>query len=159
MVVGTDIAKFSVVAVVAFGLGGCGSDAETPDLPAGWDGAVRATNFVQHDCAGSALAEHNERASFRPRDASLDILYEDAHFRCEQDVEGFYKNSGDTLDMLVQPVDMHPSSVTRCDCLYMITFTIPPFAGSRRATLFRRWDDLNEPNDPVEIASGTVQIR
>ncbi|HVR21662.1 MAG TPA: hypothetical protein VMS65_18230 [Polyangiaceae bacterium] len=156
MVVGSNIAKFSVIAVVAFGLGGCDSDTEAQELPAGWEDAERVSNLIQHECAGTALVEHDERATFVTSDGSLDVRYEDAHFRCEQDVEGFFKDSGDALDILVQPVDMNPSSPTRCDCLYEITFAIAPLAGSRQATLFRRWDDLNEPNDPVEIASETV---
>jgi hypothetical protein len=158
MVVRSDVAKFSVIAVVALGLGGCASDTESPDLPAGWENAERVSNLIQLDCAGSALEEHDERATFQPSDGSLDVRYEDAHFRCEQEVEGFYKDSGDTLDILVQPIEMHPSSPVRCDCLYEITLTIEPLAGSRQATLFRRWDDLNEPNDPVEIASEAVAV-
>jgi hypothetical protein len=158
MVVGIDIAKLSVIAVVAFGLGGCASDEETADLPAGWENAKRVTDFIQHDCGGSALDEHDERATFLPSDAGLDVRYEDAHFRCEQDVEGFYKDSGGKLDILVQPVEMNPSSIVRCDCLYEITFAIEPLAGSRQATLFRRWDAMNEPNDPVEIASEAVAV-
>jgi hypothetical protein len=61
--------------------------------------------------------------------------------------------------VLVQPVEMHPSSVTRCDCLYDISVAIEDIrAGSRTVTLFRRWDDHNEPNDPVTIDSKSIVV-
>jgi hypothetical protein len=74
-------------------------------------------------------------------------------------VEGFYKLDGAALDILVQPVDMHPSAVANCDCAYGIQFTIKPLAsGAVQTTLYRRWDDLNEPNEPVTIATELVTI-
>jgi hypothetical protein len=37
------------------------------------------------------------------------------------------------------------------------TISIEPLAaGGRQVTLYRRWDDWNEPNDPIEIASEMV---
>lgn len=158
-----DLVCFSAIAAAAFCLGACSSDdpdePSAADLPSGWEEAERVTNLIQLECEGSPLEGSNERATFLPGDGSLGVQYDEAHFRCEQDVEGFFKDEGETLDVLVQPIDMHPISVAACDCLYDITIAIEPLgAGSRQITLFRRWDDINEPNDPVQIGSEFVTV-
>ena len=137
--------------------GACSSD--SADLPKGWDGASRVTQFVQEVCAGSENFA-NERAAFTGDVNAVSISYEEAHFRCEQDVEGYFKTTDDTLDILVQPIDMHPTAVAGCDCGYNITFTVTSLsAGTRQTTLYRRWDAMNEPNDPVQIATGSVTVK
>jgi hypothetical protein len=132
----------------------------TEDLPPGWEGADHVTSLTQHDCGGSPLDEgDSERAMFLPGRNRLEIEYSDAHFRCQQGVEGFYKDAGGTLEVLVQPVDMSPSSVAACDCLYDIDIVIDSLAsGSRQAVLSRRWDDINDDNDPVVIDSEPIVI-
>jgi hypothetical protein len=96
----------------AFVLGACSSS----DLPAGWGNAARAKNFVQEVCPNSGADFSNEHASFTGGTGSIGVDYQDAHFRCEQNVEGFFKAAGGTVDILVQPIDMHPGSVAGCDC-------------------------------------------
>jgi hypothetical protein len=59
--------------------------------------------------------------------------------------------------VLVQPIDMNPSAVAACDCLYEIRMTVPVEVPAT-VTLYRRWDALNEPNDPVEIGSVDVRL-
>jgi hypothetical protein len=76
--------------------------------------------------------------------------WSNAHFRCAQDVGGFYRMDGETVEVLIQPVDMNPSEVARCDCLYDVSFEVPERATSW--ALWRRWDNLNEPNDPELVA-------
>ena len=46
-------------------------------------------------------------------------------FRCAQSVEGFWLAEHDTLHVLVQPIDMDPSEVAGCDCLYDLSMTVP----------------------------------
>jgi hypothetical protein len=85
--------------------------------------------------------------------------YLDAHFRCEQSVEGFLRESGSAVDLLVQPIDMNPTSVAMCDCLYEIVMIVKPLAaGQHDVTLYRRWDAINEPNDPVLIGTAQAQV-
>jgi hypothetical protein len=94
--------------------------------------------LTQSSRGESSLAEHDERADFAPGPKRLNLDYTDAHFRCQQSVEGFYKDKDGKLDVLVQPVDMHPSSVTRCDCLYDINVVVEGLgSGTRTVTLFR----------------------
>jgi hypothetical protein len=135
-------------------------DAAVPDLPSGWSAATRVESLTQAACSGSPYVGSNERAAFLPGRGRFEVDYRDAHFRCNQKVEGFFKTTGGAIDVLVQPVDMSPDSVTRCDCLYDITVIVGPIpAGGHDVTLSRRWDDLNDPNDPVQIGSGFVTVQ
>ncbi len=140
----------------AFVLGACSSN----DLPKGWENGARAKNFVQEVCPRSGVDFSDERASFTGNTGSIGVDYQDAHFRCEQDVEGFFKTGGDTVDILVQPIDMHPASVAGCDCGYNITFIVEPVsAGTMQTTLYRRWDGQSNPNDPVQVATALVSVQ
>lgn len=132
---------------------GCGSD-----LPPGWEGAERIEDFYQRECSGDPYNGGDERVEAEATPDAIGVDYLDAHFRCEQKVEGYYKTSGGRVDVLVQPIDMDPSAVAACDCLYDIRMTVPVEAPVR-LTLYRRWDALNEPNDPVEIGSVDVAPR
>ena len=143
-------------ALVVFGsllVSGC-----TEDLPPGWEGAEHVTKLTQSKCAGS---EHDVDASatFLPAKGKLTLEYEHARFRCQQEVEGFYKDAGGMLEVLVQPVDMDPGVVASCDCIYDIDIVIEALAsGSRQAVLYRRGDNINVPNDPVVIDADPIVI-
>jgi hypothetical protein len=114
--------------------------------------------MVQEVCPGSENFA-NDHATLVGGVSSVAVDYEEAHFRCEQDVEGYFRATGNKLDILVQPIDMHPAAVAGCDCGYNITFTVRPLsAGTLQTTLYRRWDAINTPNDPVQIASEAVTV-
>jgi hypothetical protein len=88
------------------------------------------------------------------------VVYQDAHFRCVQEVEGFFKTAGDSVDILVQPIDMDPSGTAGCDCGYKITLVVEPVAsGPHVTTLYRRWDNHNNPNNPVPISTAPVIVQ
>jgi len=86
------------------------------------------------------------------------LAYDHAHFRCVQDVEAFAKRSEHALEVLVQPIDMHPYVVAACDCLYNINMRPESGAGALDITLYRRWDALNNPNGPVSIGSVKLEM-
>lgn len=144
---------FRCVISAALLLAGCGND-----LPPGWEGAERIEDLYQRECSGDPYTGGDERVEAEATPDAIGVDYLDAHFRCEQKVEGFFKTSGDRVDVLVQPIDMNPSAVAACDCLYDIRMTLPVTAPAT-VTLYRRWDALNEPNDPVEIGSVDVAAR
>ncbi len=129
----------------------------SPDLPAGWESA-EPLPIVQSGCGRSALDDHDERLELAAKAGAIQLAYKDAHFRCEQEVEGFLKKSGATFEVLVQPRDMDPSGVDKCDGLYDITAELSASAGAATVKLFRRWDDINEPNQPVAIGSAEVAV-
>jgi hypothetical protein len=63
------------------------------------------------------------------------------------------------VDFLVEPTDMNPSKVTRCDCLYEITMTADASAGPTTITVYRRWDHVGgNPIDPVEVGTASVAV-
>jgi len=140
-------------------LGACSSGGST-DLPESWSGAASVKTLVQEECPGSDLMFSDEGASFTGGTRSIGVVYQDAHFRCEQKVEAFSKTAGDAVDILVQPIDMDPKAVAMCDCGYKITFTVEPVAaGTHTTTLYRRWDNITQPNDPVSITSASVIVQ
>lgn len=153
---------FGGLLLVCAAAGACGTDDSTPvataELPVGWEGA-RRVEVTQQPCSGSPYEGADERASFLATAGRLEVVYTEAHFRCEQPVEAFLRQSPGVVDVLVQPVDMDPKSVAMCDCLYDVDVAVAPLAaGTYQATAYRRWDNLNEPNDPLEIATGSVRV-
>ena len=125
-----------------------------PDLPAGWEDAEPIADFHQAACEGDPYGKFEPTVSAAESDGGLAITYDKAVFRCEQDVEGFYKLDGDTVSVLVQPIDMNPSIVAGCDCLYTLDMGVE--ATGATVEMWRRWDNLNDPNDPVLI--DTVEV-
>lgn len=134
------------------------------DLPSDWEGALGIADLIQSECEGDPYEDQDERVEAARGTDTLNVSYLEAHFRCEQDVQAFGQIAGSTLEVLVQPVDMNPNQVTACDCLYEIEMT-PPLSGWSggdidgvdEVTLSRRWDNINDPNDPVLIGSVTVE--
>jgi hypothetical protein len=156
--------KSSVVRLLSLAcvsvLGACSSSDSSGDLPDGWGGAAPVKSFVQEDCPGSDPMSSDESASFSGGAGNIGVVYSHAHFRCVQKVEGFFKTSGDAVDILVQPIDMDPANVAACDCGYNITFVVEPVSsGTHMTTLYRRWDNLNHPNNPVPITAESVIVQ
>lgn len=122
------------------------------DLPAGWEDALPVDSFSQADCDGSPYEAYESTVSADLSGDPLQVLASDVPFRCVQDVEGYYRTEGTTLQVLVQPIDMHPSEVAACDCLYDLTIGVEGVQADA-VDLYRRWDAGNEPNDPVFVGS------
>ena len=132
------------------------------DLPNGWEDAKPVDDLQQAACAGSPYGDTGdtgegtgERVEASASGDGVAVSYLEAHFRCAQDVAGWYRSADGEVDALVQPRDMNPRSVAGCDCLYNITFSVP-VATPTTLTLYRRWDNINDPNDPVLIGSVDV---
>jgi len=116
-------------------------------------------NFKQSECIGDP-ANPNERMNVRAEAGRLHIAYHDAHFRCDQAVTAHVSVDGAGVSVLVQPVDMHPFTVSKCDCLYDIEFEIARLAaGTYDVTLDRRWDARHSPDAPVRVGSERVSTR
>ena len=126
----------------------------TPDLPAGWEGAEPIADFTQAECEGNPYDPFEPEVGANQVGATVEVRYDKAHFRCAQDVEGYFKLEGNLLSILVQPVDMNPTQVAGCDCLYTLDMGVSADAAS--VAVWRRWDNLNDPNDPELIEEVTV---
>jgi hypothetical protein len=131
----------------------------------GWEAATHVEQLVQEECSGSPYGSPDgggppaETFELRAGEHRFVLVYHDAHFRCAQDVEAFFRTSSGAADVLVQPVDMNPDSVAGCDCLYDLTMAIEPVeTGTVQVTLFRRWDRMNDDVSPVLIGSQSVGV-
>jgi hypothetical protein len=139
-----------------FLLGGC------IDLPEGWEDAERLADFTQAECSGSALGGDTGGPVQPEVTAEADgdavaVSAEPVTFRCAQDVEGFWRASGDgAADVLVQPVEMNPSAVAGCDCLYKLTMTVP-VAAPVAIGLYTRGDHVSGRDEPAVIGSAVVE--
>jgi hypothetical protein len=78
------------LALLAVGCSGSGSGV-TADLPSEWNTARSVQRFTQATCSGSPLdpAATPEAIDVTVAAGSIHVAYHDAHFRCEQVVEGF----------------------------------------------------------------------
>jgi hypothetical protein len=134
------------------------------DLPAGWEGAERVERFAQSECEAEAFNGAPEAIATGAADGAVDIQYEHAPFRCEQDVEAFVRKGQAQLDVLVQPINMNPPSTARCDCTYLLGMTLPPRSGrydpgEYELTVYRRWDHINTENDLVEVGVARLDLQ
>ncbi len=130
-----------------------------PDLPESWEGAEPVASLVQAECDGDPYEGADEHIEVVASPGEVQLTYREAHFRCEQEVEAFYLLDGTDLSILVQPIDMDPENVAGCDCLYDIDITVDGLdTGALTVEVFRRWDNINDPNDPVGIDAAEVEI-
>jgi hypothetical protein len=132
-------------------------------LPAEWRDAAAVEKFTQSGCTHKAgeLRDHpRERVTaLAAGQGRLRVEYLHAHFRCDQRVRGFAKVTSATVAVLVQPVDMNPSSVAKCNCLYDIKLEVPRLAaGTYDVTVHRQRDNWHSPSDPVRIGSARVSV-
>jgi hypothetical protein len=127
-----------------------------PDLPWRWEDAEGIDDFTQEECEGSIYDTGWESTvDATADDPGLHVVGDNLPFRCDQEVEGFYRMNGTQVAVLVQPVDMDPEKVAMCDCLYTVEAGIPEDPPAS-VTLYWRHDNQNEPNDPVLVGSVRV---
>ena len=151
--------KSAFVLVFVCGLPSCGTDesdapAGSADLPAGWEDADRIPVLTQTECR-EAEGDPVEAISAVSGPDGLRVEYLQAHFRCAQAVEGFFRETDGGLDLLIQPVEMNPESVAKCLCRYDLGMSLSG-NDADEVTVYRRWDNLNRDNDPVRVGSAPV---
>ena len=150
-----------VLATLALSLFACSGSGRKPDLPAGWESAQSVKSFTQAACGGSADAPGapTESIAVDAGQGVVNVAYRNANFRCDQSVEGFMRTGSKSVDFLVQPTDMNPSSVAGCDCLYEITMATNVPSGPTTVSVYRRWDNQSGGTGPVEIGTATATVR
>lgn len=113
----------------------------------------------QTACNGSPYDGTPEAMTASANGRSIHVTYDPAHFRCAQSVQAFLKLGAGAADVLVQPVDMNPAAVARCDCLYGVEMDFPVAGGVYSVTLYRRWDHRSGADTPLQIGSASVTIQ
>lgn len=150
------LARAAQVACV-LGASGCGADVE---LPPGWEDAERVEHLTQMPCEASAVGwEVLSEIHVDAHAGGIGVEYDNALFRCKQDVEAFQRRDHAHIDVLIQPVDMHPNPPVRCDCLYRIEMDVPAPAGAYSFTLYTRGDDVSGANSPVDVGHSDISVR
>ncbi len=133
-----------VIMVLAIRCGGA-----SPDLPEGWT-AAKSMALTQSECNNSVPSTvPPEAIEVRTWGPPADVAYHNAHFRCAQKLCAYGRIDGDAAAVLVQPCEMDPMSVAKCDCRYEVGLSA---SGTPAAIeVHRRWDNLNQPNPPLLI--------
>ena len=149
-----------VLASAGFCAAACGNDTAgaAPDLPQGWEAARLLAGLRQTACEGSPYDGTPEAMTASVNGRSIHVVYEPAHFRCSQSVQAFAKVGMGTADVLVQPADMNPTSIAKCDCMYGVDVDIPVESGKYSVQLYRRWDHKSGSDGPVRIGSASVAV-
>jgi hypothetical protein len=137
------------------------SCASGPDLPEGWEEAFRVDVIVQRDNDtddGEASLEHTVG------EGGVAVHYINARFRCVQEVEAFGKvpeNAGGgvpDLEVLVQPVDLHPKQAVQADCLYDVDLDVRLDPGLRKVRVWRRGDELAGETLPELVDDEEINV-
>ena len=112
------------------------------DLPGFWTGARLIQDFNQETCNEDMdeVTANAPKASTKIVEGNLILTYPNAHFRCDQSVQGFIKQRDDRYAVLVQPIEMNPVMVAKCDCGYTLTATLPNVTANE-IRLFHRGDN------------------
>lgn len=126
----------------------CGSEQE--DLPAGWAGA-RSLPVDQSSCGGNTLMPEAGKLALMRDMGRLRATYENAQFRCEQRLCAYRLEEAAGTRVLVQPCDMNPTTVPKCDCLYSVGFDLPGVETGRTVELHRRWDRYGATSEPAPM--------
>jgi hypothetical protein len=127
-------------------------------LPADWIGA-RALTIGQSQCKGSA-----DGTTVTPTIDAIDtggmlaVTINDLSFRCQQSVCAYVMDSGATTRVLVQPCDLHPTNVTRCDCLYDVTFKLQMRVDRTAIDVYKRFDFYGAPTPPTPALAATAPV-
>jgi hypothetical protein len=98
-------------------------------LPEAWEGAEEISLHVSEcDAADESIPES---VSLDAADADVAAQFLSAGFRCSQDLCAYHLEEGGTGKVLVQPCEIHPDVVAKCDCRYDIEFEFPRPSGDR----------------------------
>jgi hypothetical protein len=125
----------------------CGEDA---DLPGSWSGAG-SISVDQSSCGGDPYQSSAGHLVLSRDMAILRGRYEGAPFRCNQHVCAYRRDEGMSTRILVQPCDMNPGMVTRCDCLYSVSFPLDGVVPGALVELYHRWDRAGSTGDPAPV--------
>lgn len=140
------------LAMPASMLVGCGESG--PNLPEGWEEAELIREFTQSECMGEPPADG--AIEVQGGIGTLTVTWENAAFRCEQSIEAYVRRNGVSHDILIQPVEMNPETVARCDCLYNLELGYNVSDEVSSVTLYTRPDEYGGPSSPQNI--GTINL-
>ena len=122
-------------------------------LPEGWEEAIQADSFRWEELG---TVDSVEWAGFGTMQLfgnydSIDVNYQDS-FPCTEQLRAFVRVDGEQIDLLVQPVDLHPSAVAGSNCVMEMTVHAPDLEQGRYSiALYRRDNDVVDPDMAVRL--------
>lgn len=123
------------------------------DLPAGWEDAEAIEAFEQSACGDTGAVVLTATAA----DGGVDLGAGPVMARCQQALEGYWQPAGEgAAEVLIQPVDMRPDSVTKCACSYDLSMLVPTPAPVT-LEVFQRGDRYGSDEEPEPWSLGTAQ--
>ncbi|MFT7521138.1 MAG: hypothetical protein ACI9MC_003289 [Kiritimatiellia bacterium] len=135
----------------------CGDDG--PDLPEGWEEATAIFDFTQSACAGDPLTDDVvQNVEGQALSGSVRFTWSHITFRCDQAVQGYVRRGEGVADVLVQPLDLEPDDIARCNCLYNLDMAFNTPSGPTDIGFWRRPDVLDGPNPPVQVLSISTDV-
>lgn len=135
----------------------CGGEDE-PELPPGWEEATLLVDFGQTECTGDPIDEQRTaEINGNILSGAIRVTWTNAVFRCEQALEAYTRRDGTRIDLLVQPVELMPEEVARCDCYYDLDagFNVPEDLAT--VGFYTRRDEVGGPSSPNLVGTLTVQ--
>ena len=141
-----------VLAVVAVGCGG-GSN-----LPEGWEDALLLQDFSQSECVGDPDdgVERTQSVDLSVRSGGAFVAWTNVLFRCDQALEAYVRR-GDSVDVLVQPIDLNPADPARCDCFYDLDLSFNVSDSERRFGFYTRRDEVGGPSSPSLLGNLVIE--
>lgn len=145
-----------LVAVAATGLAASCGGGSSDTLPTEWSGA-QALTIQQSACRGDGSFD---AATFDVTETggAIAAALNGASFRCQQSVCAYVADSGATTRVLVQPCDLHPTSVPKCACLFDVTFTLSARADRTAVEIYKRSDFYGATAPPVATLIATKPV-
>jgi len=140
------------VLIAAVCWAGCGG----ADLPDGWEGAVAVDEFDAEEVGTTDWDDPDLGAvGILGNLDRLEVSYR-AAFPCTQEVEAFQMVSGTDVELLVQPIDLHPGKVAGSDCTLEIDMTVLGLDdGTYHVSLYRRdCAEVDETMEPQLVGEG-----
>jgi hypothetical protein len=128
----------AVVVALTSACGGGESSTTSDTLPAGWTTA-KALTIKQTACSGTAIPA---ATSFEVTETAgvLTGTVKNFSSRCQKDSCAYATEDGATTRVLIQPCDLHPTSVPKCTCQGDVTFTLPARTARTTVEVYRRED-------------------
>jgi hypothetical protein len=134
---------------------GCAGGANDA-IPAGWNGAQPLA--IQQSACNSDGVSVTPTLDVTEASGVIAGTLKDASFRCQQSLCAYVSDSGPTTRVLLQPCDLHPTNVPKCDCAYDVTFTLGTRADRTAIEIYQRLDFYGATTPPVPMLIATKAL-
>ena len=113
-----------------------------PEMPESWEDAESVDSFQVDDLGTTNFGNPAlGTMTIAANPVRLEVVYVDS-FPCGQEVEAFKLVGSERVDLLVQPLDLHPDVVSGSDCALDMEIVVTGLAdGTWDVALYRRDSD------------------